>query len=141
MTTVRGSTILARTGPFARRRRVNVRPPIRLPAHPGRPDADRVRTLGACLLVKPLWIIDFGLRIGPGAGHGGRRFADLDGGEPGAVREVGRVDDGEHHQEGAEHRTAGEDLRFRGQLLRYRLPGVVAIAEYRRWHHHERHRE
>src|SRR5271166_5224501 len=106
MTTVRGSTILARTGALTRRRWVDVRPPVRFPTRPGRPDADRVRALGARLLVKPLWIIDFGLRIRPRAGDRGGRMTDLDSPEPRAVGEVGHVDDGEHHQEGAEHRPA-----------------------------------
>src|SRR5437763_10454629 len=95
MTTVRGSAILARhsrAGALPRRRWVDVRPPVRLPARPGRPDADRVGALGARLLVIALRVIDFRLGIRPGASHRGGRVAALDGPEPRAVGAVGHVD-------------------------------------------------
>src|ERR1700741_4253306 len=98
MTAVRGSAILARTRAYTRWRRVDVGPPVRLAARPSRPDAHRVRALGAGLLVKALRVIDFGFRIRPRAGDGGGCVADLDGPEPRPVGEVGHVDDGEHHQ-------------------------------------------
>src|SRR6516162_3670442 len=146
MTTVRGSTMLAlrrrsRTRAFARRWRVDVGPTVRLPAHPGRPDAHRERAFGAGLLVISLRVIDFGLWVWPRAGNGRRRSAGLDRREPTTVDKVGHVDDHEHHQKRAEHRTAREDLGFRGQLLRHRLTGVVAVAQDRGRDHHERHRE
>src|ERR1700758_1185034 len=89
-TTLRGSAILARTGAYTRRR-VDVWSPVGLPARPSRPDAHRVRALGAGLLVKTLRVIDFGLGVRPRAGHRGRRVADLDGPEPCSVDEVRHV--------------------------------------------------
>src|SRR5712671_5570369 len=119
MTTLRGSAILARgcTGTLTRRWRLHIGSAIGLPAHPSRPDADRVRALRTRLLVKTLRVIHFGFWIGPRAGNRGRRFGGLDDGEPRAIGEVRHVDDGEHHEEGAEHRTRREYLCLGGQLL------------------------
>src|ERR1700742_1677558 len=141
MTTLRASAILARARALARWWRLDVRPAVRLSASPGRPDAHRVGTLRAGLLVKALRVIHFGFRIRPRAGHRSSGVADFDDPEPCAVSEVGHVDDREHHQECAKHRSGWEQLRLGGKLFRDRLTGVVAIAQDRRGHHHEAHRE
>src|SRR5271156_678699 len=141
MTTLRASAILARAGTLTRWWRFDVRPAVRLPARPRRPDADRVRTLRSRLLVKALRVIDFGFRIRPRAGHRSSCVADLDDPEPPAVGEVRHIHDGEHHQERAKHRSRREQLRFRRKLFRHGFTGVVAIAQNRGRHHYEAHRE
>src|SRR6201992_1165499 len=141
MTTLRASAILARARALARWRCLDVRAAVRFSARPGRPDAHRVRALRAGFLVIALRVIHFRFRIGPRAGHRGGGVADLYDPEPGAVGEVRHVDDGEHHQEGAQHRPGREDLGFGSKLFRDRLAGVVAVAQDRRGHHHEADRE
>src|ERR1700742_4249625 len=118
MTTQRASAILARARALTRWRCLDVRPPIRLPARPCRPDTHRVRTLRTGLLVIALRVIHFGFRIRPRAGHRGSGVADFDNPEPCAVGEVGHVDDREHHQERAQYWPRREQLRFGGKLFR-----------------------
>src|SRR6478736_3922755 len=130
MTTVRGSaTLVTLRTAIALRTQFDVGPAVRQTLLPGGPLADRVRALGAVLLVITLGVIHFGLRIGPRAGDRGGQPARLDRPEPSAVGEVRHVDDREHHQERAEYRLRREQLGLRGELLRHRLPRVVAVDE------------
>src|SRR5438128_1427705 len=90
MTTLRASAIRPRGFACAltRWRRLDVRPAVRLPARPRRPDAHRVRALRTGLLVIALRVIHFGFRIRPRAGHRGGGVGDFDDPEPRAVGEV-----------------------------------------------------
>ena len=59
--------------PFCRRAAVtdgsqlHVRTSIGLGHHPAGPNTDRIRSLLAVLLVEPLWVIDFRVRVRPRA--------------------------------------------------------------------------
>src|SRR5882757_7818404 len=83
MTTLRGSAILAfsRT-PVTLGAQLDAGATVRQALLPGGPLTDRVRPLGAVLLVIPLRVIHFGLGVGPGAGDGCGQPAGLDRPEP-----------------------------------------------------------
>src|ERR1700694_4061941 len=88
--TVRGSPmlILGCTGAFAAWWRLDVGPPVGLPAHRRRPDADRERALRALLLVIALRVIHFGFGVRPRARDRRGSATGLDDGKPCAVGEV-----------------------------------------------------
>src|SRR5262245_44166547 len=98
MTTLRGS---GTAGPAASavRRRVHLRAPGRLGAHPAVPESLEERTGMPLLLVEAVRVVDLRLGERPRTGDGGRELRGADRGEARAVAEVRDVQDREHHQE------------------------------------------
>src|SRR5829696_8788222 len=138
MTTLRGSAILGfRRTSIAHGAQLHVRPPLRLGTHPGRPDTDRVWARLAVLLVKALRVINLRFRVGPWAGDRRGSFGPLDDREPGAVREVGEVDEHEHDDEHAQRGPTGEDARALREFLGNAAASVVAVEEHPGRDHHE----
>src|SRR5262245_65639727 len=99
MTTLRGSPIVVGPTRSIRLPRVHGRTSLRLSGHPAVPVSFEKWAGLSLSLEESLRIVDFGFRIRPGAGDGGRQLRGADGPEAGSVYEVRDVQDAGHHQE------------------------------------------
>src|SRR5215813_3474368 len=108
MTTLPGSPAIVGPAVSVRLHRIHGRTSVRLSGHPAVPVPLEEWAGLALSLVEPLGVIDLGFRIRPGTGGGGRELRRTDGGEAGAIHEVGEVQDDSHHQKGRERRTRSE---------------------------------
>src|SRR5262245_40780954 len=137
MTTLRGSRIVVGPAVSIRLDRVHGRTSVRLSGHPAVPVPLEIRTGLPLSLEESLGVVDPGFWIRPGAGDGGRELRRTDGGEAGAIHEVGEVQDDGHHQEGGERRARSEPTQPLGQLLGLRASRVVPMAEDACGNHHD----
>src|SRR5262249_58964858 len=106
MTTLRGSRI----GPAGSivLHRIHGWTSVRLSGHPAVPVALGIWARMSFSLEKSLRVVDFGFRIRPGTGDGGRELRRTDGGEAGAVHEIRDVQDAGHYHDRADRRAGTE---------------------------------
>src|SRR5215470_13389065 len=114
----------------------HVRTSGRLATHPGVPVPLEVRAGLSLSLVECIGVVDLGFRKRPGAGDGGGELRRADGGEAGAIHEVGDVQQESHHQERGEGGPGGKPTQLLGELLGLRASRVVTMAEDACGNHH-----
>src|SRR5262245_27249719 len=129
MTTLRGSCTAGPANSICLRR-IHARTSVWLSGHPTVPVPLEVGAGLPLRLIESLWVVDLGFRIRPWTGDGSRKLRCADGGEAGAIDEIGEVQDDSHHKECRECRAAAEPTQPLGQLLGLRASRVVAIAEH-----------
>src|SRR5262245_20449184 len=116
----------------------HVRTSRRLATHPGVPVPLEVGAGLPFSFIESVGIVDLGFRKRPGARDGGGELRRADGGEAGAINEIGDVQYDSHHQECGEGGPGGKPTQPLRELLGLRASRVVPMAEDACGNHHHR---